>query len=384
MALQRGGLTWYCYLLWGFFTFLLNIQGNVIPFLRDELALSYRVVSLHPSALAAGMVVTGLLADRVSARFGRRRTFWLSVAGPSLGAGLLCVAWAAPFSIAGCLLIGLGGALVPATCTAVLAERHPAAREQVFAEVSAITYAYAMLANLAVGACVALALGWRAAVLLGVALGIATVLALDPGEMAGPAAAGDRRRARLPPPYWACGVTLGLGVAIEYTVLLWSPAFLEQAAGMSRAGAASGAAVFSAAVLLGRLAGSRAVAVVPARALFLGTLVLILPGFALYWAGLGVAPSLAGLFVLGLGVAMLYPLTLGFLLEAAGAEREAGAARASVAGGLAILLAPPALGALADAVGLAAAHLVIPALVAAAAASFALAQLLQRREMQLA
>ena len=41
MRLIRTPLTWYAYLLSGFFTFIINIQGNIIPFLRDELRLSY-------------------------------------------------------------------------------------------------------------------------------------------------------------------------------------------------------------------------------------------------------------------------------------------------------------------------------------------------------
>ena len=33
-AMRRDPATWYGYLLLGFFTFLLNIQGNILPFLH--------------------------------------------------------------------------------------------------------------------------------------------------------------------------------------------------------------------------------------------------------------------------------------------------------------------------------------------------------------
>ena len=46
-GIRRDPATWYCYLLLGFFTYLLNIQGNIVPFLQSELELSYRVMSLH-------------------------------------------------------------------------------------------------------------------------------------------------------------------------------------------------------------------------------------------------------------------------------------------------------------------------------------------------
>ena len=80
MRLIRTRLTWYAYLLSGFFTFIISIQGNIIPFLRDELQLSYAAVSLHPSALAAGMIAAGLLTERVLAAIGRRWTCLLGVA----------------------------------------------------------------------------------------------------------------------------------------------------------------------------------------------------------------------------------------------------------------------------------------------------------------
>src|SRR6202161_2960925 len=72
MPLIRTRLTWFGYLLSGFFTFIISIQGNIIPFLRDELGLSYAAVSLHPSALAAGMIAAGLVTQRVVKAVGRR------------------------------------------------------------------------------------------------------------------------------------------------------------------------------------------------------------------------------------------------------------------------------------------------------------------------
>ena len=47
--------------MYGFFMYLLTIQGNIIPFLRSELYLGYGAVSLHSSAFAAGVFATGML-----------------------------------------------------------------------------------------------------------------------------------------------------------------------------------------------------------------------------------------------------------------------------------------------------------------------------------
>src|ERR1700749_3017647 len=102
MPLIRTRLTWYAYLLSGFFTFIISIQGEIIPFLRDELGLSYALVSLHPSALAARMMATGLYTERLIAANGRRRTCLVGVAGCIGGLLTICFAHDPAASIAGC------------------------------------------------------------------------------------------------------------------------------------------------------------------------------------------------------------------------------------------------------------------------------------------
>src|SRR5579863_5193584 len=113
MRLIRTPLTWYAYLLSGYFTFIISLQGNIIPFLRDELQLSYAAVSLHPSALAAGMMGTGLFTERVVAAIGRRWTCHIGVAGCVGGLLVICAAGNAVFSVAGCALVGLTGGMLP-------------------------------------------------------------------------------------------------------------------------------------------------------------------------------------------------------------------------------------------------------------------------------
>src|SRR5688572_5033973 len=96
-AALRGQATWYSFLLTGFYIYAVNVQGNVVPFLQAEFALSYRAVSLHSSAIADGIILVGLLGDRVEARLGRRRTLWLGIGGLAAGSTLLCLAPAPPW-----------------------------------------------------------------------------------------------------------------------------------------------------------------------------------------------------------------------------------------------------------------------------------------------
>lgn len=71
--------------MYGFFMYLLTIQGNIIPFLRSALPFGYGAVSLHSSAFAAGVFATGMFGDWLIRRYGRRRVLWLGCIGDVRG-----------------------------------------------------------------------------------------------------------------------------------------------------------------------------------------------------------------------------------------------------------------------------------------------------------
>ena len=131
-------------------------------------------------------------------------------------------------------------------------------------------------------------------------------------------------------------------------------------------------------MLVGRTGGSSLVRyVAPERLLPIALAVTIL-GFLLYWTTSQAPLAIAGVFVLGLGVVLLYPLTLGFAIDASGDRGDVASARFMLAVGLAIVSTPVLLGALADEVGLRQAHLMVPGLVALALICFMVAQALGR------
>ena len=377
-AFRRDRITWASYLALGLFSYFLNIQGNIIPFLRDELRLSYRIVSLHPGALAAGLILCGLAGERVVARLGRRRALALGFAGLGGGAAFLVLAPTALISIAGCLLMGAPGGLVLVVVPAVLAERHGSNRAIALGEANAASYAASLIAALAMGLFTALGLNWRSGLLLGLALG--GLIAVRHREVSIPE--GVRRstmsNGRLPAAYWAYWATLFGVIALEYCTLLWSPEFFEHVQGLSRPSAATAAAAFSTAMLTGRLGAAPLLRRVGAPSLFFSSLALTLPGFLLYWGVRQPVLSVAGLFVLGLGIALLYPLALGFAIGVAGKLGDAASARASLASGVAILSMPLALGVLADRLGLQRACLILPVLTAASGLCFIVARKLER------
>lgn len=375
----RGAATWYAYLLLGYFTYLISIQGNILPFLKAELELSYRAVSLHTSVIAIGLIVVGLFGERFSQRFGRRAAFRVGVAGSAAAVLLLClspVAWA---SIASCALFGLFGGLVPMTVNAVLSDLHGARREVAFTEANAVAYAFAIMAPVLAGLCVWLGFNWRAVIVVGAAVGIAILLRFF--RVALPEV--DRHavmdRARLPTAFWLHSAALGFGVALEFSVLLWAPAYLEQVVGLEPTSAAIGAAAFFLAMLAGRIGGTGLVHIVPARTLFFAACATTLAGFAAYWGAAEPIVVLIGLFIVGLGVSLTFPLLLGFAMNAAAPASGLAATRLMLAPALAIMFGPPLLGSLADGLGLGIAQLMTPVLAILMLGSFLVGEASGRR-----
>ena len=106
---------------------------------------------LHSSAIAVGIILVGLLGDRVEARLGRRRTLWLGIGGLAGGSTLLCLAPAPWASISACFLMGALGGLLPAIVPAVLADLHGPRRAEAYAGQAIVAYAFGLAAPLLAG-----------------------------------------------------------------------------------------------------------------------------------------------------------------------------------------------------------------------------------------
>ena len=86
---RRSRTTWLGYAMLGYHTLLQALISAIVPFLRAELNLNYARAGSYMSANAAGMMLAGLIGDRLTRRFGRKRSLWGAAAATVLGLGLL-------------------------------------------------------------------------------------------------------------------------------------------------------------------------------------------------------------------------------------------------------------------------------------------------------
>jgi fucose permease len=361
----RERLTWASYWMLGYFAFLQTILGPLMPFIRGELHLNYVVASLHFSAFALGAVVTGVFGDRMARRWGRRTLFWGGALGMAVGAALVALSPSAAGTILGAFLMGLLGDLALITLQAALAERHGRWGPVALTEANVVASGFAILATLAVGAVTGAGWGWRLALLPAIAL--LALIALRYHALLFPRMAqqasprrgserdperGSKRRAPLPLAFWALWLLIALETGVEWCLGYWGASFLATQPRFSRADAATAMSAFFVAMLVGRALGSRVTRVVNGLTTLGASLGVGLLGFALFWLAPSAPLHIIGLFVVGFALANVYPLGVALAAATAPEQVDTATARLAVAGGLAVLLAPLLLGALADHIGI--------------------------------
>jgi fucose permease len=359
---HRDRSTWLAYLSLAFYAYFLNVLGPITPFLKEELQLSYTVSSFHFTAFAVGILLIGLGGHFLIQRVGRWPSLWIGMLGMSLSALLLLIGRSPLITIGASFLMGLVGSLILAIVPAALSDQHRELRAVALSEANMISSVVASAAALMVGWSANLTGGWRPA--LGIVAFTPVLLFLTMGKSTSSVEASvvevpTHSNQALPRLFWMYWVAIVLGVSVEFCMIFWSADYLENVLGMAKANAAQAVSLFLAAMIIGRITGSRLVQRFSTGRMVTFSILLASIGFLVFWRTENVFFGLSGLFLTGLGVANLYPFLLSLTIGAANGKTVQASARATLASGTAILTLPLVLGRLADAVGIRSAYGVV-------------------------
>lgn len=372
---HRGRLTLLSYGALGAYAFWLYAFGPALALLRSELHVSYTLVGLYSALWAGGATAAGASFAAVSRRLGRRHLLWGSSVAATGGAALFAFTGRVSLTLLGAMIMGFAGTLIQSLTQSVLSESHGSRRDQALIESNIAAGACAVVAPLALGGLAATTAGWQAAMALpGAALVVLYLLyrretlpVLASADAAGHAP-------RLPPAAWLLASLVAVGIAVEFCVIYFGAELLA-ADGLSPSSAASAMSGFYVGILAGRMAAGRLVRR-PGRStgLLWVSLVITSAGFGVFWLCSNPLPAVVGLFVAGIGVANLFPLSLALMLATVPDQVDAANGAAQLLGGLVVAAAPLVLGAVADQVGLRAAFATEPFFIAASAILLLLAR----------
>jgi MFS family permease len=338
------------------YAFWLYASGPAFSLLRAELHLSYTMVGVYSAVWSAGAVLVGVSFAALARRLSRAALLWGSAVAATAGAGLFTAARTVPFTLLGDVLLGFAGTAL-LTCTqAIVSDRHGARRDRALTEANIAAAACAVFAPLLLGLLQGTAAGWRVA--MAVPALVLAGLYLRYRHQPLPVARSGRPGngwARLPLSCWLLAALVAVGMAVEFCVVYFGAELLT-ASGLGTAQAATAMSGFYAGILAGR-AGAAWLTRRAGRdvALLWVSLTVTTAGFLLFWLAGQPVLAITGLFVCGLGVASLYPLSLAVTLATAPDDGDTAQAAVQLLGGALVVAAPFLLGSLSDHVGLRAA-----------------------------
>jgi MFS family permease len=367
----RDRLTWLAYIMLAYIGFSQSILGPLMPFLRNELHLNYTLGGFLPATLAVGLIISGMTGDQLARHWGRRIVFWNGAIVLALSAILLGLSRSFELTLIAVLGMGVGSSITQVMIQALLADQHGELRSIAFTESNVAASLSATFTPLVIGGLQNTGVGWRVVPVLvlfflmiliasfrGQAVPNSTVEELQPTES----------NNRLSFSFWLYWIVLFLVVAAEMSMVVWATDFLANVAGLRPANAALAFGAFPAAMLLGRFAGTRFTRRWSSVGLLLASLGITMIGFLMFWLTRIPALNVSGLFVAGLGIANLYPLTLSIAVGLAAGQSNTASARVSFGVGTALLTAPLFLGWLADRLSLQNAYSIVIIFVIAASA----------------
>jgi MFS family permease len=360
LGYTRDGRTWVSYLVLLHYGYFLVSLGVVLPYLRHELHFGYGVASLHLSAFAAGSLLSAVAARRIELARGRLWLVGAGVVGASISALLLAAAPSPVATVACSFAMGAvaGWAIVGAQAS--LADRHPDHRATAITEAHLGASVGALLLPLAVGGAEAV-VGWRGAIVAGAVGGAVLIVALRiVGVHGSLTSEGDAAAPSPPARLWLLLGALLLLVSAEGSLVFWGASFVDDEVGLSTRAAVACMSVYFAAGVAGRVGMSWLSRRVGAGRILAGALVLVIAAFPLLWLAHGAVMSVAGLFLLGLGMSACFPMAVSIAISTEPRAASVISARTVMAGSLAGIASPLILGPLGDAAGLMAAFGLIP------------------------
>ena len=359
------------------YTWFLYGIGPSLPLFRDELGTTSAVAGLHSLMLAAGVVIAGFVGVTLGRRWRRlgvaRRGVVVLTAGVLVFTGGSLLRGVELFvTLPAMLVIGFAGALLVNVSNTILQEHNGAYGPAMLSLGNAAAAGVGLVTPLVVGIATDLGWTWRAAMILVVPFAVASLTLITPCRHVPAYAARPVGSARfsfrgLPQAYWFAAAAVVCAVAIEFCMITWTPDLLT-----SRTGMAPGTASGAVSAVVGGMAVGRLVVGALARTrsplgLFLIGVAVTAAGWLLVWLSTSPVAAVAGLLIVGLGVAGQYPLGAAMVMALSGGQPDRALAVMGIGVGLASGIGPFAVGALADQLGVQAAFLVVPALCVGAA-----------------
>ncbi len=358
--------TWIAYTQLAFYAGFMYAFGATQALLRDEQGTSRSTAALHGTAFAVGAIISAMLTARAIHRWGRGRVMRVAAITTAAAICFYTIPNAGlPVTLVGAAAAAFFGTFLLISVNAFLLDHQGVAGPASLTEANALASLAGLLGPLAVGVGAATVLGWRSALwVVAAALLIGELWRGRHVDVFGTRglAEYEARGGRLPRHvYWSLAAIMCF-LGAEFCLTFWGADLLRERCGFGAAAAAASLGTITGGMLIGRLWGSRLAQRMPTERILKVSIVFALAAFALAWTLTLWPVVLLGLMLTGVGIGVHWPLGVARVVRASGGMTDRASASASIAGGVAIAIAPIALGVMSDTVGFHIAFLLVPVL----------------------
>jgi MFS family permease len=317
--------------------------------------------------MSVGSVTAGLATGAIIKRTGRG--LMLRYASILLATGILffTLGQSLPFTLIGVAFTTCAGSLIIQGTASYLAYQQKQAAPAAISELHAVASSIGLLAPVMVGIGVTVGWGWRPGIqVAAVGVIIIEIIRGKNTDVYGPKAVEDEVSDHhdvpgpFPSLFWWSWLILVFTASMEFSMLLWSPEVLSTQGGLTKGASAAALATIVGGMSVGRLIGARLTSKFDSEFLYRGSLILSLVGFLGFWLSSSGLIMLISLTITGLGMSLHFPFGFERALRASGGRADRGGGKLSIGTGFASGVAPFALGALADQIGIQGAYAIVP------------------------
>ena len=345
--------------------------GPTQALLRDEQGTSLAVSGFHATAYALAGILAAALTPTLVRSCGRSTVMTVAMAIFCVG-GLGYTMPLGPWmTVSSVLVFAFAVGMLLICLSSFLLDHQGAAGPSSMTQANALAAFTGILAPIIIGFGALTFLTWRVGIwFVLIALAFLEIFRVRYGKVFDVAvshAEEGKRLRELPRSFWWSVVLVALFSAVEMTTMLWSADLLRVRANSSPAQAAALVSAVTIGLLVGRVVGSRLSQRYAIDSLLRVGVVVALIGFGVAWSQPNVVAVTVGLFVVGLGISLNWPLGLARATFASGNRSTQATSLVSLFGSIALAIVPFTLGATADAVGIHLAFLILPGILAVAA-----------------
>jgi len=368
--IERDRFFWTIALQTLVINFFLGGFGPAQPLLRADQGTSLTIAGLHGTAMGVASILAGFSNAWISHRFGRANAGWIGLYIFLVGLISISFLQPVPLTILAAGVAGFGISTVINSSVTSINSHYKAMAPIAIGQANGVASVGYVLGTFTIGNIAQQAPDfWRLGLLLIIPVALFLIFFFrEKSEDSHVPNQDGPQSGKLSKAFWISWFGFIATISTEFATAFWAAALVRDRTDASAAISTIAIMALGTGMGLGRFFGGRVMHKLSLDHQLLAILGLQLIGFVGLWLSHNLLISMAMLLLNGLGISMQFALTSLRLISHSDGRPDLAIGKSSLGAGIAIGGAPFLLGVLGDSFGISRAYLMVPVLIAIAAA----------------